>query len=110
SSYNRMSPRGAIALLSWAIRQPWGGAWRESLPIGGQDGTLRRRFADTPLSGKLFAKTGSLNASNALSGYMVAASGKTLIFSAISNDCPDSETDKALAQMDQALLEIAAAR
>ena len=110
SSYNRISPRAAVALLGWAVRQPWGGAWRESLPIGGKDGTLRRRFAGTALDGKLFAKTGSLNASNALSGYLLAGSGRTLIFSVISNDCPDAEIDKAVAQMDQALLAIAASQ
>lgn len=107
SSYNRISPRGAVALLSWVVRQPWGADWRASLPVGGQDGTLRRRFGGTALAGRLFAKTGSLNASNALSGYMLGKSGRTLIFSIIANDCPDAETDKAVAAMDRALLMVA---
>ena len=38
--------------------------------------------------GRLFAKTGTINASNALSGYLVAKSGRTLIFSAFANDVP----------------------
>ncbi len=109
SSYNRISPRAAVALMRWVARQPWAADFRATLPVGGVDGTLRRRFGGTALGGKLFAKTGSLNASNALSGYMVAKSGKTLTFSAISNDCPDAETDKAVAAMDQALLAIAEA-
>ncbi len=109
SSYNRVSPRGAVALLGWIARQPWGADWRATLPVGGQDGTLRRRFGGTALAGNLFAKTGSLNASNALSGYMIAKSRRTLIFSVYANDCPDAETDKAVAAMDQALLAIAEA-
>jgi len=108
STYNRITPRAAVTLLGWAARQPWGAAWRETLPVGGQDGTLRRRFAGTALDGKIFAKTGSLNATNALSGYLVAASGETLVFSILSNDCPDGETDRAVAAMDEALLAIAA--
>lgn len=109
SSYNRISPRAAVTLLGWAARQPWGMAWRETLPVGGVDGTLRGRFRDTPLAGKLFAKTGSLNASRALSGYLVTARGQTLVFSTIANDVPDERDGEATAAMDKALLAVAAA-
>lgn len=88
SSYNRVSPRATVALLRWGAGQPWGGQWRASLPVGGIDGTLRRRFAGTPLHGRLFAKTGTLNATNALSGYLIAASGRELTFAAFANDVP----------------------
>lgn len=110
SSYNRITPRGAVTLLSWAAKQSWGAAWRASLPVGGVDGTLRSRFKDTLLDGKLCAKTGSLNASRALSGYLVTKSGRTLIFSAIANDIPESRDDEATAAVDKALLAIADAR
>jgi D-alanyl-D-alanine carboxypeptidase/D-alanyl-D-alanine-endopeptidase (penicillin-binding protein 4) len=106
STYNRVSPRAAVALLRWTAAQPWGGEYRASLPVGGVDGTLRRRFAGTPLAGKIFAKTGTLNATNALSGWLTAASGRELTFSIIANDVPDGTS--ALAAMDQALLAIAA--
>jgi D-alanyl-D-alanine carboxypeptidase/D-alanyl-D-alanine-endopeptidase (penicillin-binding protein 4) len=109
SSYNRASPRTTARLLGWAARQDWFEAWRSTLPVGGVDGTLARRFADTPLSGRLFAKTGSLNASRALSGYLVAASGETLVFSAFANDIPPDGEGAATAAMDSALLAIAAA-
>lgn len=106
STYNRMSPRAAVALLRWTAAQPWGAEYRASLPVGGVDGTLRRRFAGTPLAGKIFAKTGTLNATNALSGWLIAASGQELTFSIIANDVADGTS--ALAAMDQALLAIAA--
>ena len=107
STYNRVSPRAAVALLRWGAAQPWGKAWRASFPVGGTDGTLRKRFAGTPLQGKLFAKTGTLNATNALSGYLTAASGRELTFSIFANDVP--EGGNALLAMDAALLAIAAA-
>lgn len=108
STYNRVSPRGMVRLLGWIARQPWGAAWRETLPVGGKDGTLAKRFgAGTALDGKLFAKTGTLNATNALAGYMTAASGRTLTFAIYANDVP--EEVKATQFMDRALLAIAAA-
>ena len=88
STYNRLSPRAVTTLLRWASAQPWGAAWRATFPVAGVDGTLSRRFRGTPLEGRLFAKTGTLNATNALSGYFIARSGRTLIFSFYANDVP----------------------
>ncbi|MBW6533066.1 D-alanyl-D-alanine carboxypeptidase/D-alanyl-D-alanine-endopeptidase [Sphingomonas sp. RRHST34] len=106
SSYDRITPRAAVALLRWTQAQPWGAAFRDTLPVGAVDGTLARRFAGTPLAGKVFAKTGSLNAANALSGFLVAASGRTLTFSALANDMADDAS--ATRAIDRALVEIAA--
>lgn len=88
STYNRAAPRGMVKMLRWISAQPWGAAWRASLPIGGVDGTLSRRFKGTVLEGKLLAKTGTINATNALSGYLIAKSGRTLTFSSFANDVP----------------------
>ena len=71
------------------------------------DGTLRRRFKGTALEGKIRAKTGTLNATNTLSGYLTAASGRELTFSILANDVP--EDGRAVPAMDAALLLIAAA-
>lgn len=105
STYNRVAPRGMTILLRWIAAQPWGRAWRSTLPIGGVDGTLAKRFTRTPLQGRIFAKTGTINATNALSGYMIAASGRTLVFSAYSNDVPEEVA--ATKVMDEALALIA---
>lgn len=106
STYNRIAPRGTVLLLRWIAAQPWGAAWRSTLPVGGVDGTLAGRFRGTPLEGRIFAKTGTINASNALSGYMIAASGRTLTFSALANDVP--EDGRATDAIDSALAMIAA--
>jgi D-alanyl-D-alanine carboxypeptidase/D-alanyl-D-alanine-endopeptidase (penicillin-binding protein 4) len=82
---DRIAPRALTQLLIYAQRQPWGTAWRETLPVAGVDGTLSGRFRNSPLKGHLWAKTGTLNEANALSGYLTAASGKTLAFSILVN-------------------------
>jgi D-alanyl-D-alanine carboxypeptidase/D-alanyl-D-alanine-endopeptidase (penicillin-binding protein 4) len=107
SSYNRAAPRGTVKMLRWIAAQPWGAAWRASLPVAGVDGTLARRFKGTLLEGKLFAKTGTLNATNALSGYLIAKSGKILTFSAFANDVPADAS--ATRFLDAALIAVAEA-
>jgi len=105
STYNRVAPRGVVTFLRWTATQPWGAAWRATLPVGGE-ASLKRRFAGTALDHKLFAKTGTLNATNALSGFLIAASGRQLTFSILANDVPDGTS--ALPAMDRALLMVAA--
>jgi D-alanyl-D-alanine carboxypeptidase/D-alanyl-D-alanine-endopeptidase (penicillin-binding protein 4) len=82
---DRIAPRAYTKLLSYASRQAWGEAWRNTFPVAGVDGSLYGRFRNSPLKGKLWAKTGTLNETNALSGYLQTASGKTLAFSILVN-------------------------
>jgi D-alanyl-D-alanine carboxypeptidase/D-alanyl-D-alanine-endopeptidase (penicillin-binding protein 4) len=82
---DRIAPRAITSLLAYAARQPWGQAWRETLPVAGVDGTLSNRFRNSPLKGRLWGKTGTLAESSALSGYMTTPSGKTLAFSILVN-------------------------
>jgi D-alanyl-D-alanine carboxypeptidase/D-alanyl-D-alanine-endopeptidase (penicillin-binding protein 4) len=94
SANDLIAPRAYTTLLTYAARQPWGEAWKATFPIAGVDGTLSGRFKTSPLNGKLFAKTGTLNEVNALSGYLIAASGKTLVFSILVNGhLPGSEAE-----------------
>jgi D-alanyl-D-alanine carboxypeptidase/D-alanyl-D-alanine-endopeptidase (penicillin-binding protein 4) len=105
SSYNRVTPRTTARFLRWTQTQAWGAAWRATLPVAGAEGTLRRRFADTLLAGRLMAKTGTLNASSALSGFMPGRSGRMVTFAAFANDMPGDAA--ASSAIDAALLAIA---
>lgn len=105
STYNRVTPRALVRLLGWAARQPWSSAFRSTLPIGGIDGTLANRFKGTQLRGRVFAKTGSLNATNALAGYLLTSDGRTLVFAFHANDVP--EDVRATRLIDEALVLIA---
>jgi len=93
---DRIAPRAFTHLLAWVAKQPWGAAFRSTLPIAGVDGTLTNRFRNSPLKGKLWAKTGTLNEAVALSGYLTAASGKTMVFSVMVNgQRPGSNAESA---------------
>jgi D-alanyl-D-alanine carboxypeptidase/D-alanyl-D-alanine-endopeptidase (penicillin-binding protein 4) len=85
SNDDRISPRAFTTLLVYAAHQPWGQEWRATLPIAGVDGTLAGRFKLTPLAGKMWAKTGTLNESTGLTGYLTSASGRILAFSVLIN-------------------------
>jgi serine-type D-Ala-D-Ala carboxypeptidase/endopeptidase (penicillin-binding protein 4) len=102
-----ITPRAATTLLVYASRQPWGALYRSTLPVGGVDGTLGDRFQGE-MKGRVFAKTGTLGEVNALSGYLTAKSGKTLVFSVLVND-HDPLTNAARVAMDKIVTAIAEA-
>lgn len=107
SSNDLITPRAATTLLAYAVRQPWGELYISSLPVGDVDGSLQDRF-NGPLKGKVFAKTGTLSEVNALSGYLTAASGRTLVFSVLCNDRQPTG-DAARDALDRIVTAIAAA-
>ncbi|MFZ4746523.1 MAG: D-alanyl-D-alanine carboxypeptidase/D-alanyl-D-alanine endopeptidase [Sphingomonas sp.] len=107
STYNRVAPRAMIAFLRWTTTQPWSGRFRATLSVGGVDGTIARRFIGTPLAGKVYAKTGGLNATNALSGWLTAKSGRELTFAFFANDVPEAQ--RAIPVIDAVLNLVAAA-
>jgi D-alanyl-D-alanine carboxypeptidase/D-alanyl-D-alanine-endopeptidase (penicillin-binding protein 4) len=82
---NLLTPAATVALLRWVARQPWGEAYRATLPVAGFDGTLRDRMKETAAAGHIFAKTGTLENSNALSGYAETRSGRRLVFAIFGN-------------------------
>ncbi len=108
SGHDLVTPRATVRLLTWASTQPWFAAWKASLPVAGEDGSLATRFAKSPLKDKLFAKTGTLGEARALSGYLECASGRTVAFSVMVTDhAPGGHADQEV--MDRIVTAIAAA-
>jgi D-alanyl-D-alanine carboxypeptidase/D-alanyl-D-alanine-endopeptidase (penicillin-binding protein 4) len=104
---DRIAPRAYTKLLIYAARQSWGTAWRDTLPIAGVDGTLSGRFKNSPLKEHMWAKTGTMNETNSLAGYLTTARGKTLAFSIMVNGHrPGSNVE--IQAMDRICEEIAA--
>jgi len=107
SPHDLVTTRTTAQLLTFGATQPWFAQWKAALPIGGVDGTLSSRFKEAPLKGHVFAKTGTLGESRALSGYLDCASGKQVIFSImVDNHSPASSADRTV--MDKIVAAIAA--
>jgi serine-type D-Ala-D-Ala carboxypeptidase/endopeptidase (penicillin-binding protein 4) len=85
SNDDKITPRAFTRLLAYASKQTWGKEWRETLPVAGTDGTLDHRFANSPIKGQMWAKTGTLGEVNTLSGYVNTASGRMVAFSILVN-------------------------
>jgi D-alanyl-D-alanine carboxypeptidase/D-alanyl-D-alanine-endopeptidase (penicillin-binding protein 4) len=58
----------------------------QTLAVGGRDGTLRWKFRQDALAGRVRGKTGSLNGVRALAGYVQATDGRTFAFTFLVND------------------------
>jgi D-alanyl-D-alanine carboxypeptidase/D-alanyl-D-alanine-endopeptidase (penicillin-binding protein 4) len=65
-----------------------GGEVEGGLAVAGVTGTLARRYLDSPVNGRLRAKTGSLNNVAALAGYADTRSEGELTFSFVLNGLP----------------------
>ncbi len=78
-----------VQLLTHMRRHRYASAFREALPVGGIDGTLRNRFKGTVAENNLRAKTGTLSTASSLSGFVTTAAGEELIFSIIVNNYPE---------------------
>ena len=75
SHTERAKPRAMVQLLRQGWRSEQAQAFIESLPIAGVDGTLAHRLQGKAM-GQAFLKTGTLNDTCALAGYVRGASGK----------------------------------
>jgi D-alanyl-D-alanine carboxypeptidase/D-alanyl-D-alanine-endopeptidase (penicillin-binding protein 4) len=82
---NLRSARQWRLLLQAARGLPSGQQLVNSLPLGGQTGTLLRRLVGTPGEGNVRAKTGAIAGVRALSGYLTTAGGRPAVFSIIVN-------------------------
>ena len=65
-----------------------------ALPVSGYDGTVARRFEDTPLVGRAHIKTGLLDFVQSMAGYVTTATGKRYVVVLLQND-PQAHTKSA---------------
>lgn len=76
SHTERAKPRALVQLLRKAWRADQAQAFFDSLPIAGVDGTMKGRLVGSRAAGQAYLKTGTLNDTRALAGYVHGASGK----------------------------------
>jgi D-alanyl-D-alanine carboxypeptidase/D-alanyl-D-alanine-endopeptidase (penicillin-binding protein 4) len=105
---NRTTPAATTALLRSILRDPHAGPeYIAQLSIGGVDGTLRHRFRDWEATRAVRAKTGTLDAVAALSGYVLPPPGRAPVaFSVLVNGIPGKATE-ARTSMDRVVDAIA---
>jgi len=85
SRSNLLTARGLVELLAAMDRHPHATAFRDSLAIAGQDGTLEKRLVATPAAGRIQGKTGTLGHVSALAGYATTLKGERLAFAILAN-------------------------
>jgi len=86
SRHDYLTPRAVVRVLDAMRRSPWAALYRESLPVAGVDGTIGNRMRGTPAQGNAQAKTGTLDKTRALSGYVTTADGRLVLFSLLANN------------------------
>jgi D-alanyl-D-alanine carboxypeptidase/D-alanyl-D-alanine-endopeptidase (penicillin-binding protein 4) len=88
---DRVTARLMTDLLAVMAAHPHAAVFRDSLPIAGTDGTLRKRLSD--LAGRIRAKTGSIGGVRTLSGYATTVDGRVVAFSILANDIQGDDDD-----------------
>ncbi len=86
SRQTRISADSMAQMLIAAWHHPYMPEFISSMPLSGMDGTLRNRFRNTSLAGRMHAKTGRLDHVYSLAGYVQANSGKRYVVVVMQND------------------------
>jgi D-alanyl-D-alanine carboxypeptidase/D-alanyl-D-alanine-endopeptidase (penicillin-binding protein 4) len=75
----RISGKSLAELLQAAWRGRFAPEFLATLPLGGLDGTLRKRFERVKDPSRIRMKTGTLNGVSSIAGYVTGDSGRTYV-------------------------------
>jgi len=104
----RITPRAMARLLAGlAGDDPTARAFRGSLAVAGETGTLRWRLRREDVRGRVLAKTGTLDGVATLAGYLPTRSGCTLAFVALINDADGAPAPRLRRALDRLILDLA---
>ena len=109
SHTNIVTPRGLASLLVAMDRHAHREAFRASLAVAGRDGTLEERMQTTAAEARVVAKSGGLQAVDALAGYVTTERGEPLAFAVFVNNHVDLGR-ASLTAIDDIALALATAR
>jgi len=105
---NYVTARAVAQLLCGMRKQADWHIYYDALPIAGVDGTLKGRMKGTRAANNVHAKTGTLGAVRALSGYVTGRDGHLYVFSLLMNNFPGTARQAGVVQ--DAFVEYLAAR
>lgn len=94
SHENTISADALVRILDYDFYGKNRDTYIATLPIGGEDGTLKKRFRNG-LRGRVFAKTGFVEGASALSGYLKAKNDRWYAFSILMNGLPRLSNSRA---------------
>ncbi|OJY55056.1 D-alanyl-D-alanine carboxypeptidase/D-alanyl-D-alanine-endopeptidase [Thiobacillus sp. 0-1251] len=95
SRIERISAGALNQLLRAAYRSPLFAEFESALPIAATDGTLKRRFKGSTLTGSAHLKTGTLRDVSALAGYLDTMSGRRVSFVMLVNHAKANRSEAA---------------
>jgi serine-type D-Ala-D-Ala carboxypeptidase/endopeptidase (penicillin-binding protein 4) len=101
SRLDLITPETTARLLLAISSTPSANVFHDSLPIAGRDGTLNSRLKK--LTGRIFAKTGTLTYVHSLSGFATTPANETLIFSIMCNDATDRNAVRVIDEIAAAI-------
>lgn len=102
-----LTPEATTRLLVHMANSAVQEDWIASLPVGGEDGTLGKRFQAVAEKGRVRAKTGTLSHVSALGGYLEHPAKGRLVFTILLNNynTPAADARKGIDKLVAALLE-----
>lgn len=89
-----VTPESIGRALVFASQSKFADVFKDSLPVAGNDGTLKNRLKN--VSGKVLAKTGSIMYVNSLAGYAKSSNEDTFAFVIIGNSLTQKNSSSPL--------------
>jgi serine-type D-Ala-D-Ala carboxypeptidase/endopeptidase (penicillin-binding protein 4) len=86
SRHDYVTPETIVKVLDAMRKHADFKAFYDALPIAGVDGSISGRMKGTPAHANVHAKTGTVDKSRTLSGYVTTADGRVLVFSMLCNN------------------------
>ena len=102
---NTISPAMYVQLLRFMYGSRNKDVFIESLPCSGESGTLSSFLRDTPLHGKVCAKSGTIGGTKNYAGYIFLPDGRVWVFAVMVNSA-NCKTRKIQRVIEQYLLDV----
>ncbi len=86
ASQNAISATSLVQLMEYMSRSREREAFFQSLPVSGESGTLKSLLRDSPLTGRVHAKSGTITATRNYAGYIQMPNGDEWAFAILISD------------------------
>ena len=85
---NAVSAKTFVQILNYMARSKNAEAWMASLPVSGTSGTIKNLCQDTPLQGRIHAKSGTISGTKNFAGYIDMPNGDQWVFAILISSAP----------------------